>query len=149
MGIQSPSFLLPTPPKDTCRYHMLSPSCQTEAYSQIQCTHRPIFFSTHHQHSPEDSTRLSETLAGAGKGPTHSKNPLHPYQVLEITSAFKTHRAESHCTRQENCVMIQLQCMKHLVSLQADGPRVTATSPSPTLLYATSTLTLMQTYLHS
>lgn len=87
---------------------MLSPSCQSEAYSQTQCTHRPTFFSTHHQHSPEDSIRSLEILARAGRLPLTLKTLFHPYQVLEITSAFKTQRAESHCTRQENFFMIQL-----------------------------------------
>ena len=66
-GFKVPAFSIPTPPKDTCRYHVLSPSCQTEACSQIQCTHRPIFFSTHHQLSPEDSIRSLEILAGAAR----------------------------------------------------------------------------------
>lgn len=75
-GFKVPVPSTPAPLKDT--YHMLSSSCQTEAYSQIQCTHRPTFFSTHHQHSPEDSIRSAEILAGTGKGlltlKTHSVN---------------------------------------------------------------------------
>lgn len=66
-GFKVPVPSVPAPPKDTCRYHMLSPSCQTEAYSQIQCAHRPIFFSTHHRHSPEDSISSLEILPGVGK----------------------------------------------------------------------------------
>lgn len=113
MGIQVPVFSLPTPPTGTHRYHMLlSPRCQTEAY-QSQCKGRPISFIIHHHHFPKDSMRLSEILAGAGRGLLTLK-PTLPLSATDY-KCFQNIQSRGTLYKAEE-IMIQLQHMKHLRS---------------------------------
>lgn len=124
MGIQVPVFSIPTPPKGTRRYHvLLSPRCQTEVY-QSQCNSRPTSI-IHHHHFLKDSMRLTEILAGAGKGLLTLK-PTLPLSATDY-KCFQSIQSRSTLYKAEE-IMTQLRYMKHLRSMWAEGQRDTNSS---------------------